>query len=415
MAIIKPFKGVRPSKDHVADVASKPYDVINSAEARVEVQGKPHSFLHVVKSEVDLPEDIDVHTQQVYDKAKENFDKLVTDGIMFDENSDCYYLYQQIMGSHKQIGIIACSSIEDYENDIIKKHEFTRPVKENDRINHVKTTEIHSGPVFLTYPEVPAIDTIVNNYTGNNSPEYDFTADDGVQHTLWVVNDENIINQLTQHFNNDVPATYIADGHHRAASAFKVGKEKRDNNSNHNGTEEYNFFLSVLFPANQLSIIDYNRVVTDLNGLSNDEFLSKLEEKFTVENVGSNQVKPTRLHEFGLYLNNNWYKLAAKEGTYTNDPIGILDVTVLQDNVLTPILNITDPRTDDRVDFVGGIRGIGELEKRVNSGDMVAAFSLYPVTIQQLIDISDSGNVMPPKSTWFEPKLRSGVVVHRLD
>lgn len=416
MAQVRSFKGVRPKKEHVAEVASKPYDVLNSAEARIEVQGKPHSFLHVVKSEVDLPEDIDVHTQQVYDKARDNFNKLVADGIMFDEPSSSYYLYQQIMNGHKQIGLIACSSIVDYEEDIIKKHEYTRPVKENDRINHVKTTGIHSGPVFLTYPEVPAIDETVRLIIGSKDPEYQFTADDGVEHTLWVVDDTTDINKLTNLFKDEVPATYIADGHHRAASAYKVGKEKRDNNPSHTGDEEYNFFLSVLFPANQLSIIDYNRVVTDLNGLSKEDFFFKLQEKFDIEEVGLEQVKPSKLHEFGMYIDKTWYRLLAKPGTYSDaDPIGILDVTILQDNVLTPILNITDPRTDDRVDFVGGIRGLGELEKRVNSGDMVAAFALYPVTIQQLINISDSGNVMPPKSTWFEPKLRSGVVVHRLD
>ncbi len=415
MSIIKPFKGVRPKKEYAAQVASKPYDVLNSAEARVEVQGKPYSFLHVVKSEVDLPEDVDVHSQPVYEKAKANFEKLVTDGIMFDELTSCYYLYQQIMDGHKQLGIIACSSIEDYENNIIKKHEFTRPVKENDRINHIKNTEIHSGPVFLTYPEVPEIDEEVNLIVGSKNPEYRFTADDGVEHTLWVINEENSIAKLTELFATKVPATYIADGHHRAASAFKVGKEKRDNNPNHTGKEEYNFFLSVLFPANQLSIIDYNRVVTDLNGLSTEDFFFKIQEKFDIEKVGKEPVKPSKLHEFGLYIDKNWYQLNAKPGTYNDgDPIGILDVTILQNNVLSPILNITDPRTDDRVDFVGGIRGLLELERRVDSGEMAAAFSLYPVTIQQLIKISDSGNVMPPKSTWFEPKLRSGLVVHRL-
>lgn len=415
MAIIKPFKSVRPKKNHAAAVASKPYDVINSAEARVEVQGKPYSFLHVVKSEVDLPETLDVHSQQVYDKAKENLENLVKQNILFDDQEEKYFLYQQIMNGHKQIGVIACSSIEDYEKDIIKKHEFTRPVKENDRINHMKTTGIHSGPVFLTYPDVPEIDKIVNNIRDTQNPEYDFTADDGVQHTVWLVNDQKTIENITELFSTKVPATYIADGHHRAASGYKVGKEMKEKNANHTGKEEYNFFLSVLFPASQLNIIDYNRVVTDLNGLSEEQFINKLKEKFEFEDKGTSIFKPAKLHEFGLYINKKWYKLTAKQGTYNdNDPIGVLDVTILQNNVLSPILNITDPRTDDRVDFVGGIRGLGELEKRVNSGEMKAAFALYPVTIQQLIDIADSGKVMPPKSTWFEPKLRSGLVAHRL-
>lgn len=414
MAIIRPFKGVRPKKEYAKQVASKPYDVLNTAEAREEAKGNPHSFLQVVRSEISLPDTVDIHSQEVYEKARENFEKLVSNGVMFDENQNCYYLYQQEMNNHKQVGLIACSSIEDYENDIIKKHEFTRPVKENDRINHVKTSGIHSGPVFLTYPENDEIDTIVNAQIAAE-PEYNFTADDGVIHTLWVVNDAATIDQLSSLFENQVDATYIADGHHRAASAYKVGKAKREANANHTGDEEYNFFLSVLFPANQLSVIDYNRVVRDLNGLNEDVFLEKVKEKFSIEEVNS-LFKPSDLHEFGMYLSGKWYKLVAKAGSYDDDdPVGVLDVSILQSNLLSPILNITDPRTDDRVDFVGGIRGLEELEKRVNSGEMKAAFALYPVTIQQLIDIADSGNVMPPKSTWFEPKLRSGVVVHRLD
>jgi len=416
MAIIKPFKGVRPKKEYVAQVASKPYDVLNATEARMAVKDKPYSFLHVVKSEVDLPEDIDVHSQPVYDKAKENFERLVSDGIIFEEKQECFYLYQQKMNIHTQTGLICCSSIEDYQQDIIKKHELTRPVKEQDRINHIKTTGIHSGPVFLTYPAVVEIDEIVNNVIHSQKPEYDFTADDAVEHRLWVIKDQNTIDVLTNLFATQVPATYIADGHHRAASAFKVGRERRENNPDHKGDEEYNFFLSVLIPTTQLSIIDYNRLVKDLNGLSRKEFINKISQKFSVEKKGTTSYKPQKLHDFGMYLDGKWYQLIAKEDIYNdNDPIGVLDVTILQENILSPILNITDPRTNERIDFVGGIRGLGELAKRVESGEMAAAFALYPVTIQQLINIADSGNVMPPKSTWFEPKLRSGVVVHRLD
>lgn len=413
MAIVKPFKGLRPSKDKVKEVASKPYDVINTAEVRVEVVGKPYSFLHIVRSEVDLPEHIDVHSQAVYDKAKENLQNFVKNGVLFQDEKEHFYLYRQIMNGHSQVGLICCASIEDYENNIIKKHEFTRPVKENDRINHVKTTGIHSGPVFSTYPEVKEMDVLVSKRI-QNTPEYDFIADDGVQHTVWLIDNHDDINFIVQLFNEKVPYTYIADGHHRAASAFKVGKEMRENNPNHNGKEEYNFFLTVYFPANQLAIIDYNRVVCDLNGLTESEFISKIEHSFSVEKVNYS-LKPLKALDFGMYLNNQWYKLTAKPNTFdNNDPVNSIDAAILQNNILTPILDIDDPRTNDRVDFVGGIRGLGELEKRVNSGEMAAAFSVFPVSIQQLIDVANSGNVMPPKCTWFEPKLRSGVVAHYL-
>ncbi|MBW8050147.1 MAG: DUF1015 domain-containing protein [Cytophagales bacterium] len=416
MAIIKPFKGVRPIKKHVHKVASKPYDVLNSAEARVAVKGNPYSFLHIIKSEVDLPEDVNPHNQAVYDKAKDNFDKFISDSILFQEKEECYYLYQQVMGMHRQIGLFCCSGIADYRKNIIKKHEHTRPSKEQDRINHIKTTRVHTGPVFLTYPDVSEIGELTNNYISNNTPEYDFTADDAVQHTVWVINDKSTIDKITKLFKTKVPFTYIADGHHRAASAYKVSDERKNLNPDHTGNEEYNYFLTVLFPANQLNIIDYNRIVKDLNGYSEKAFLKKISGYFIIERIEKTQIKPVKYHEFGMYLAHKWYALIAKDGTYKNDdPTGALDVSILQNNILSSILNINDPRTDERIDFVGGIRGLEELEERVDSGEMAVAFALYPVTIKQLINIADSGKVMPPKSTWFEPKLRSGIVSHLLD
>lgn len=415
MAIIKAFNGIRPVKDKAHLVASRPYDVLNSDEAREEVKGNPYSFLHIVKAEVDLEEGIDIHTTQVYEKGRDNFERFIADGILFRDNEEKLYLYQQIMEGHEQIGLLAVSSIEDYFNNIIKKHEFTRPEKEKDRIAHFKTVNAHTGPVFITYPDVPEIDEITNSITSSQSPEYDFTADDGVQHTLWVINNKEQIDSLVDLFNKKVPFTYIADGHHRAASSAKIGKERTEANPNHTGKEEYNYFLTVIFPANQLKIIDYNRLVKDLNGLSKEEFLNKLSEIYEIEIIGKEIYKPEKIHEFGMYLNDSWYKMTAKPNIYNeNDPLDVLDVTILQKNVLDPILGIKDTRTDNRIDFVGGIRGLGELEKRVHSEEMKVAFALYPVSIKQLIDIADSGNVMPPKSTWFEPKLRSGIVVHSL-
>jgi uncharacterized protein (DUF1015 family) len=415
MAIIRPFYGVRPVEDKVSQVACKPYDVLNSSEARSEVVGNPDSFLHVIKSEVDLPENVDTHSQAVYQKARENFLDFLDRGVLIKESKPCYYLYQQIMDGRKQTGLISCSSIEDYENDVIKKHEYTRPVKENDRINHVKISGIHSGPVFITYKDVDSIDRLVERIKGEKGPVYDFVAEHDIQHTLWIVDNDADIAVFTELFNLEVPCTYIADGHHRAASAYKVGRALREDNEGHNGDEEYNYFLSVLFPANQLHIIDYNRVVKDLNGHSKEDFMDELRKVFDVE-VNDGSYYPEALHHFGMYIDGQWYHLKAKSDNFNdNDPIGVLDVTILQDSLLTPILGIDDPRTNDRVDFVGGIRGLGELEKRVNSGEMAVAFSLYPVSLKQLMDISDSGNVMPPKSTWFEPKLKSGVVVHELD
>ncbi len=410
MVTISPFKALRPEAQHAKNVASRPYDVLSSKEAKIEAQGNPYSFLHITKSEIDLPEDVDIHSQKVYDTAKENLDAFISRNVLFRESKPCYYIYQLVMNGAGQTGLVCGSSVDDYENDLIKKHEYTRPEKENDRINHIKTTGAQTGNVFLAYKNVDAIDALISKWIKDKNPVYDLKADDAVQHTIWIINDSDVINSITELFRTQVPFTYIADGHHRAASAAKVrqalGKK---------APAGANIFLTTLFPANQLKIMDYNRVVKDLNGLSADEFLKRLEEKFTVAKA-TGIVTPLQLHEFGLYLGNgNWYRLTAKEGAYNNDPIGILDVSILQENVLDPLLGIKDQRTDKRIDFVGGIRGLGELEKRVDSGEMALAFSLYPVSIQQLFDIADSGNVMPPKSTWFEPKLRDGLLTHLIN
>jgi uncharacterized protein (DUF1015 family) len=407
MSIIKPFKALRPETPLAKQVASRPYDVLNSAEAKLEAQGNPNSFLHITKSEIDLNSNIDIHSAAVYEKAKENLEAFIQRNILFKETKECYYIYQLIMNGRSQTGLVAVSSVDDYENDIIKKHEFTRPEKEQDRINHIKTTGAQTGNVFLAYRNEAPIDAIVEKWKASKNPAYDFVADDGIQHTIWIVNDSDVILTITNIFQNQIPCTYIADGHHRAASAAKVRKALGTK-----ATEASNYFLTTLFPSNQLYIMDYNRVVKDLNGLTEEAFIEKIAHAFDVQKLGSEPLKPKNLHQFGMYLNNTWYQLTAKENTYTTDPIGILDVTILSNNILDPILGITDQRTDKRIDFVGGIRGLQALEERVNSGEMAVAFSLYPVTIDQLFDIADSGNVMPPKSTWFEPKLRDGLLTH---
>jgi len=410
MSIIKPFKALRPQVQLSKQVASRPYDVLNSKEAKVEAQGNPNSFLHITKSEIDLPETIDTHSAVVYEKAKENLTAFIKRDILFRESKECYYVYRLIMNGRSQTGLVCVSSVDDYENNIIKKHEFTRPEKEQDRINHIKTTGAQTGNVFLAYKNVEELDALIEKWMSTKNPVYDFTADDAIQHTIWLINDSKSIDAITEIFSVKVPATYIADGHHRAASAAKVrqslGKE---------ATNGANYFLTTLFPSSQLYIMDYNRVVKDLNGYSEQDFLNALNESFEVTLVGEEPVKPSQLHEFGMYLNGNWYKLIAKSGTYGTDPIGVLDVTILQNNVLSKLLNIQDPRTDTRIDFVGGIRGLQELSNRVDSKEMIVAFSLYPVSIGQLFDIADSGNVMPPKSTWFEPKLRDGLLTHLID
>lgn len=407
MATIVPFKALRPQAQYAKQVASRPYDVLNSTEARQEAQGNPYSFLHITKSEIDLPEETDHYAAAVYEKAKENLQAFIQRDVLFRENKACYYIYQLIMDGRSQTGLVCGSAVKDYENDVIKKHEFTRPEKENDRINHIKTTGAQTGNVFLAYRDVPEMNTLINNWKKDKSPIYNFKADDDIQHTIWIVNDDDAIKTISTLFKTKVPETYIADGHHRAASAAKV-KHALGNDA----TAESMYFLTTLFPASELQIIDYNRVVTDLNQLTHQQLFEKLEDDFECTLIGKVPFKPSRPHEFGMYINGNWYQLNARPGTYTTDPIGVLDVTILSNNILSKHLGIKDQRTDKRIDFVGGIRGLAELQKRVDTGEMKIAFSLYPVTMNQLFAIADSGNVMPPKSTWFEPKLRDGLLTH---
>jgi uncharacterized protein (DUF1015 family) len=407
MANIQPFKALRPQPQLAKQVASRPYDVLSSSEAKMEAQGNHSSFLHITKSEIDLPETVDVHDASVYEQAKENLAAFIQRDILFRESKPCYYIYQLVMNGKSQTGLVCVSSVEDYENDIIKKHEFTRPEKEQDRINHIKISGAQTGNVFLAYRNHDGIDALINDWKETKSAVYDFVADDGIQHTIWIVSNDKTADQITSFFAKEIPCTYIADGHHRAASAAKVRKALGAK-----ATEGSNYFLTTLFPSNQLYIMDYNRVVKDLNGLTPENFIKELSKQFTVEQVSKEAYRPEAPHTFGLYMDKTWYKLTAKEDTYTTDPIGILDITILQNNVLDKLLGIKDQRTDKRIDFVGGIRGLNELEKRVDSGEMELAFSLYPVTIDQLFDIADSGNVMPPKSTWFEPKLRDGLLTH---
>ena len=411
---IKPFKGIRPPKDVVEQVQSRPYDVLNSEEARAEAQGNEKSLYHIIKPEIDFPVGTDEHDPKVYEKAAENFKTFQDKGWLVQDDKEQYYIYAQTMDGKTQYGLVVCAYVEDYMTGKIKKHELTRRDKEEDRMKHVRVNNANIEPVFFAYPENGEIDALVAKYTAGQ-PEYDFTAAlDGFRHTFWVINDEADIRRITELF-AAMPAMYIADGHHRSAAAALVGAEKAQQNPNHRGDEEYNYFMAVCFPANQLTIIDYNRVVKDLNGLSDEAFLDRLSKHFTVEKKGPEIFKPTRLHECSLYLSGNWYSLTAKPGTYDdNDPIGVLDVTISSNLILDEILGIKDLRSDKRIDFVGGIRGLGELKKRVDSGEMKVALALYPVSMKQLIDIADTGNIMPPKTTWFEPKLRSGLVIHKL-
>ena len=415
MAVVKPFKGIRPPRDLVRQVASRPYDVLNSEEARTEAAGNERSLYRIIKPEIDFPMGTDEHAPEVYAKALENFTAFKANGWLVQDEQELYYVYAQTMNGRTQYGLVVCASVEDYLNGNIKKHELTRRDKEEDRMKHVRVNNANIEPVFFTYPDNAEIDSIVKKYTAK-APEYDFIAElDGFGHTFWIIDDAADILRITEVFST-IPSLYIADGHHRSAAAALVGAEKAKQNPNHKGDEEYNYFMSVCFPESQLSIIDYNRVVKDLNGLSDEEFLSRLSTHFTIEEVGSEIYKPSKLHNFSIYLSNKWYSLTAKEGTYDdNDPIGVLDVTISSNLILDEILGIKDLRSDKRVDFVGGIRGLVELKKRVDSGEMKVALALYPVSMKQLIDISDSGNIMPPKTTWFEPKLRSGLVIHSLD
>ncbi len=414
MAVIKAFRGLRPNQKFIEEVASPPYDVLNSAEASDLVKDNPLSFLHVIKPEIDLPDDVDIYDDLVYQKGKENLDRLISDKILVQDKDLCFYLYQLIMDDIDQIGLVAGAFIEDYENDVIKKHEHTRADKEADRIRHVDTLNANTGPVFLTYRAKEDLDQIYREIQKTN-PLYDFTADDGIRHIFWKISDQKIINDITNKF-VEIDFLYVADGHHRSASGTIVGQKRRENNPDHTGSEEYNFFLSVIFPHDQLYIMDYNRIVKDLNGLDTETFLEKVSEKFKIEQINLDTAyKPDQLHTFGMYLAQKWYKLSAIEGTFfSQDPVRSLDVSILQENLLTPVLGIGDPRKDKRIDFVGGIRGLDELSHRVDSGEAVA-FAMFPTSIEQLMAIADAGKVMPPKSTWFEPKLRSGVIVHLLD
>jgi uncharacterized protein (DUF1015 family) len=413
MAVVRPFRAVRPVENLADKVAALPYDVMNSDEAREMVQGNPYSFLHVDKAEIDLDRNIDLYDKKVYEKARENLEKMISEGILIKDSKDNLYIYRQIMNGRAQTGIVGCTSIDDYMNDVIKKHEHTRADKEQDRINHVDYCNANTGPIFLTYRNRKEISEIVAKWT-EKKPVYDFESEDGISHIVWSIDDKDTISKIGSLF-SEVEYLYIADGHHRAASAVKVGKMRREANPSYNGDEEFNFFLSVIFPDNDLYIMDYNRVVKDLNGLSTDEYMLKVSEKFDVSTYeGEGQYKPSSKHTYGMYVEGKWYRLAAKEGTYNpNDPVDRLDVSILQNNLLNPILGIEDPRTDKRIDFVGGIRGLKELERRVEGG-MKVAFSMFATTIDDLMAIADVGKVMPPKSTWFEPKLRSGLFIHEL-
>ncbi len=407
MSQISPFRALRPQPELASKIASRPYDVLNSEEARQETAGNPHSFLHITKAEIDLPSDTDIHSQAVYDQAAKNLQTFQEKGFLIREEKPCYYIYRLIMDGREQTGLVCLSSVEDYFNGLVKKHEFTRPEKEKDRIDHMRTILAQTGNVFLAYNNVAEMDKLVASWKTSQEPIYDFVADDNITHTIWVVDEPETVAAITRLFAEKVPATYIADGHHRAASAAKLSEALP-------GNESAKFFLTTIFPASELAILDYNRVIKDLNGMDADDFISALQDDFTITR-SETAVKPAQLHEFGMYLDKQWYILTAREGTYTNDPIGVLDVSILSNNVLDKLLDIKDQRTDKRIDFVGGIRGLKELERRVDSGEMRLAFSLYPVTIQQLFDIADSGNVMPPKSTWFEPKLRDGLLTNMIE
>lgn len=407
MVSISPFKALRPAAQFAREVASRPYDVLNVKEAKKEAEGKPNSFLHITRSEIDLPAGIDVHSQEVYNKAKENLKAFISREILFSEQKPCYYIYELTMDGRKQVGLVCCSSVDDYEAGLVKRHEFTRPEKEKDRINHIFTTRSQTGNVFLAYRDVRKLNDLIEKWKTTRSPVYNFVSADQINHAVWIINEDATIERITRIFKEDVQCTYIADGHHRVASAARVKYMLPDN-------RQAGFFLSTLFPASELKIYDYNRVIKDLNGLTEQELLAKLQKNFSLTKM-SDACKPDKPHHFGMYLNNTWYRLVAAEGSFATDPVSILDVSVLQNNVLEPIFGIKDQRTDSRIDFVGGIRGMEELEKLVDNAEAAIAFSIFPVSIEQLFDIADSNNIMPPKSTWFEPKLRDGLLTHLVD
>ena len=412
MAVLKPFKAVRPKDEYASQVGALPYDVMNSEEAREMVKDKPYSFLHIDKAEVDLPQGIDIYSAEVYAKAKENLDALSENGICKQDEKPMLYVYRQIMNGREQTGIVGCTAVDDYINNVIKKHEFTRADKEADRIRHVDTLDANTGPIFLTHRENITVSDITENWKNTHTPCYDFVSDDGVSQTVWIIDDDEVIDTLVKEF-AEIDYLYIADGHHRCASAVRVG-ERRRGEGEYDKAAEFNFFLSVIFPCDQLKIMDYNRVIADLNGNTSEEFIAKMSEKFIVEDADASPYSPNERHTFGMYLDNKWYKVTAKaEFINENDPVECLDVSILQNNLITPILGIEDPRTDKRIDFVGGIRGLGELERRCVEG-MRLAFAMYPTSLNELMDIADAGKVMPPKSTWFEPKLLSGLFIHKL-
>ncbi len=418
MAKVKPFRGLRANPDLVAKIAAPPYDVLDSDEAREMANGNEFTFLHIGKPEIDLPPELDVHDEKVYQKALENFQTFIKKGWLKQDEKDCYYIYRQQMGDHVQIGIVAASSVDDYENNIIKKHELTRKDKEDDRTLHVYTTKSQSGPVFLTYKAEPKIDALVTDHMNNNKPVYDFKTTDRIEvkHTFWIIDEPGTIEKLRSYF-SVIPVLYVADGHHRSAAAMRTRALMKAENKAHTGNEEYNFFLSVIFPHNQMFIMDYNRIVKDLNGLSIESFMKTIGEKFDLKEISESgkPYHPENVHDFGLYINKKWFKITAKKGSFDEkDPIKSLDVSILQENLLAPVLGIGDPRTDKRINFVGGIRGLGELEKNVDSGNYAVAFAMHATTIEQLMAVADAGQIMPPKSTWFEPKLRDGLCTHLL-
>ncbi|MCD4706361.1 MAG: DUF1015 family protein [Candidatus Sabulitectum sp.] len=412
MSVVRPFRGLRPSREFAEKIASPPYDVLDSNEARNLVKDNPLSFLRVVKPEVDLPSEIDLYSAEVYQQGARNLRRLMEDGLMVQDVKPCFYFYRQIMGNHSQTGLVASVSAEDYDNNIIKKHEFTRKEKEEDRIRHIETQNAQCGPVFLTYPDLNNLDTIQQSVC-DGEPEYDFAADDGIQHTFWVITDEETNRRISEFFKSDIPFLYVADGHHRSASGAIIARRRKDANPGHSGSEEYNYFLAVIFPKSQMKILAYNRAVQDLKGRTPVQFIEEVSKKFSVEKTGARE--PSRNQEFSMYLDSNWYTIKPLADTFPkDDPVKSLDASILQENLLQPVLGVDNPRTATHIKFVGGIRGTTELEKLVNSGKYSVAFSMYPTSVDQLIAVADSGNVMPPKSTWFEPKLRSGLVVHAL-
>ena len=415
MSVVRAFRAVRPAADLAAQVAALPYDVMNSEEARQMVVGNPHSFLHVDKAEIDLDPSIDLYDTRVYEKARDTMNKMIADGVFIQDEKPCLYIYKQVMNGRAQIGIVGCTAIDDYRNNVIKKHELTRADKEQDRINHVDYCDANTGPIFLTYRARKTVDALVAGVMAAKAPVYDFTSDDGISHTVWVMDDAGVVDAVCREF-GDIESLYIADGHHRSASAVRVGMKRREAKPDYDGSEEFNYFLSVIFPDDQLYIMDYNRIVKDLNGCTKAQFLEKISENFTVTPyTGSGALKPEKKHTYGMYLDGGWMLLEAKAGSFDeSDPVARLDVSILQNNLLSPILGIGDPRTDKRIDFVGGIRGLQTLADRVDDGSMAVAFSMYPTTMDDLMDIADAGAIMPPKSTWFEPKLRSGLFIHKL-